>query len=403
MLTNIEKASASLLVRNPFFGLWLLGAEKIYNDSIPTAALVLSLNNYRLKYWFNQDFFDNKLNHKQRIFVLAHEVMHDCLLHHFRPEFEDKYIANLAQDMYINQELKKTLVTDLYETPEGLILPSTFPGLKLPDNETDIFYYKELMKAKTKKENEDKSNKKGTSGCKVFDEYLENQELLGIWKHIEQQVYSKAQKDLAKARADSNLKEVANKASGKSIGNLPASIESYLKALSEPPFVPWNRVLRNMVGNVLSDIVEETRRRPNKRFDMFSGTRQVPKLKIGLGIDVSGSISDRDFLEFNNEIKSIAKEAEVLCFQWDVECSEPYKYKDTFEIQRLKSGGTNASCFIEEVNKSKYDFDFIIIFTDGYIENTPIKSNRPGLWVITSDGNMNINHKLPKIQINYKK
>jgi predicted metal-dependent peptidase len=393
MLDLIEKAVGSIIVKNKFFGYWLIQCIKKYDDNIPTACIALDKRSYIQTYRFNPTWY-NSLTDKERIGVLTHETLHDCYLHVVRvgpgKEFPDLKIANIAFDLAINQEIIRTPGYDKTYLPEGCLLPSTFPKLNLKLNEIDSYYYNELVKA-------DKERKdKGSSGDKTFDNIMEN-DLPDTIKHLwELADLSETEKELLKNMTTSKLQSVSQ-----SVGDTPLGIKQLLDVILKPPFVSWKKLLQQFIGNCFSSDTERTRKRPNKRFDDSAGSRQLFSLNVLIGIDVSGSISDKDFLEFMSEINHVSKEASVDVCQWDVETTLPEPYKYSTEALRLKAGGTNASCFIELANRSK-DYDFVIIFTDGFIEKKPLPLNKNGIWVITSDGSTDIQHNKKIIQLNYE-
>ena len=73
MVANlVAKASKSLIFSEPFYGLFLVGLNKIYSDKIPTAGV--SKNGINAQLTINGDFFTG-LNEKHRIGLLKHELI----------------------------------------------------------------------------------------------------------------------------------------------------------------------------------------------------------------------------------------------------------------------------------------------------------------------------------------
>lgn len=76
---TLQKALKELLIRSPFYGLFMLNLRKeiVTGDRIPTAAV--GPNGLGLTLYVNQDFWD-KLTDENQIAILTHEVMHSLLL-----------------------------------------------------------------------------------------------------------------------------------------------------------------------------------------------------------------------------------------------------------------------------------------------------------------------------------
>ena len=76
---TLQKALKELLIRSPFYGLFMLNLRKeiVTGDRISTAAV--GPNGLGLTLYVNQDFWD-KLTDENQIAILTHEVMHSLLL-----------------------------------------------------------------------------------------------------------------------------------------------------------------------------------------------------------------------------------------------------------------------------------------------------------------------------------
>ena len=98
---TLEKALKELLIRDPFYGIFMLGLNKrIVNGEheIQTAAVGLSGLNYTL--YINEDWW-NKLQDAECQAVIKHEVGH-LLFFHLTDTFKSDYpqIMNIAMDQW---------------------------------------------------------------------------------------------------------------------------------------------------------------------------------------------------------------------------------------------------------------------------------------------------------------
>jgi predicted metal-dependent peptidase len=148
--------------------------------------------------------------------------------------------------------------------------------------------------------------------------------------------------------------------------------------------------------------IKQTKKRPNFRFEDAPSNRYKNKVKIVVGVDSSGSVSERELEEFFGQIKHMWKAGvKVDVCIWDTNVHLEYEYKGENKFERVCQGGTYASSFIEYVNKHKRkkNWTCAINLTDGYIENEPSKCKLPMLWVITNEGSTSFKHKGKKIKM----
>lgn len=169
-----------------FYGLFLTEINKFFDKRIPTACLAKHPDAKIPVMLFNPDFWD-KLNDKQRKFLVLHEVSHlidQCFI--MIKEFGmESPLDNMAMDLGINSRLMDAYLSDI-EFIEGGLLPKNFPELKLEDCKDSLYYYRKLKEAKDKKEDSkgkgedslagEPGNGNGTSGDKNFDDLMDNQE-----------------------------------------------------------------------------------------------------------------------------------------------------------------------------------------------------------------------------------
>lgn len=396
MINKLDEAVSNLMSFTPFYGYWIIQSYRDYSDKIPTAAVVFNNKTFKLDYYFNRNFFDN-LTEVQREKIIMHEVLHDVKGHYFWEGYDDKEIANMAMDIVINL----ICITDnaghenRSHLPEAALYWDSFPNLNLKKNETEKYYYQELMKAKKKHQNE------GSSGDENFDKIMKegvNKSIKHDWEWVKD--ISNEEKEILKPFNNTKLNEAYEYSREK--GRVPIEIKNIIEEIKGKSIIPWNKIFKQFVGSACGDITETTRKKPNRRISDYPGKRNIPHVKVLFAKDASGSMTDEDLAAANNELKHMAKLGiEIFTCQWDIECSDFERYNEKLEHIRLKSGGTNASCAIEKINKSPKKWDLVIIFTDGYIEDCPKTLLTPGFWVIAKNGNDNFKHHLKKIKMNY--
>lgn len=295
-----------------------------------------------------------------------------------------------------------------------------FPELKLKPNESSLYYYNILNQAKQDKQNSKgskdslagpKGNKEGSSGSQVLDQILDNQAKgLGRsgdwhdkWEELMKGMGDK-ERELFKKEMQETMRKIAEETQ-KLRGTVPMHIENAIKDDfgNKPPVISWKTLFNRFIGSTLTTEIRQTRKRPNFRFEDAPSNKYKNKVKIVVGLDTSGSVSNEELKEFFGQVRHMWKAGvKVDVCLWDAECEDPYEYKGEQTFKRTRGGGTQASCFIDYVNKHrrKNNWTCAITLTDGFIEQDPIASTIPMLWVITSSGNTGFNHAAKKIKIN---
>lgn len=295
-----------------------------------------------------------------------------------------------------------------------------YPGLNLRPLESSIYYYNEIIKAKEEKENtkgqkDSKSpssqpgNKDGSCGDPNMDELLDSIEKGELndwhsgWEELKNSM-GKQQSDLLRKDIQEKIKRIGEETI-KSRGHIPGHLENAIKSNfgNKPPIISWKTLFNRFIGSTLTTDIYQTRKRPNFRFEDAPSNRYKNKIKIIVGCDTSGSVSESELKEFFGQIRHMWKTGSKIdiCL-WDAEADKPYEYKGEYVYKRTRAGGTRASSFIEYVNanKNKNNWTCAINLTDGFIEEHPIACRLPMLWVITKEGSTNFKHNCKKIKMN---
>ena len=133
---SLAKAVKDMMLEEPFYGLFLVGINREWSNTLSTAGV--SKHKIGIKLSINEEFW-SKLNKDHRQGLLKHELLHVSFGHlSLRDLYPDHRLFNIAADIEINQYIKE------YQLPEGALLPSTFPELKLPLKAGTKEYYKLL-------------------------------------------------------------------------------------------------------------------------------------------------------------------------------------------------------------------------------------------------------------------
>ena len=374
---ELALAGKELMLEHPFYGMFLIGLNKEWNESIPTAGV--SKHNINYKLVINTEFWASlSSDHKKGL--LWHELLHIVFDHlNLRDEFADKRLFNIAADCELNQYITPSYL------PDGAILPSTFPNLQLERKAGTNYYYNMLL---DNQDDPDVQNMMGDAG-----------DMHGTWNEFDN--LSESEKKLLKSQAEYQLKEAAEECL-KSRGQLPGEIAHIYKRITEvtPSKFNWRAYLRRFAGN--SYIVETklSRKKLNKRYPDAPGMKFKPKKHILVAIDTSGSVSNDELVEFFNEIRHIHKTGtEITVLQCDTQINSIEKYDPKKDVRVQGRGGTEFDPVIDYYNKNSKRFTCLVYLTDGECYTTITPRGRM-LWVISSKARINEQLPGPQIQLN---
>lgn len=370
----LQKALKELLVRSPFYGVFMLNLRKeMVTGNHPVQTLAVGPNGLSLTLYVNQDFWDKHTDLEQ-LALLQHELMHICFFHltdNFKVPNDKHFIMNIAMDCEINQ-----YIPNLPKDHISLEYVYNIVKEQLPRQAGSWEYYRLIEKALQKQQNDAESKLK---------EALENQGDHDMWP----QDMSEAEKTLIKNQIKSQLKAAAEQTI-KQAGKIPGEISSILEQIKDlPPVFNWKKFFRRMIGNSITNEIQLTRLRPSKRLPDSRGVRMKRKPEILIGVDTSGSISDNDLVEFFSEIKHIYKTGvSITVAEFDTQIQNTFLFDGSQKIEIKGRGGTDATCVIDYFKQHKKGFSSCIIFTDGYLSTFKLPVCQSLIWVITKGGNV---------------
>lgn len=354
---ELAKACKQLIVKDPFYGLFLLSLNKFYSDKIDTLGVQLNGINYELVinpiYW-------KSLTDEEQLGVLKHELLHIAFKHLLmRESFSNKKLFNIAADIEVNQYIEVL--------PDGVCTLQSIDPM-LPPKAGTKYYYEYLDK------NEDKQNGNAPTN---HDQ----------WESAEGK--SDAEKQLISNQIDYIVKQTATQVI-KNRGTIPQELQEYVGSLFKvnPPVFNWKAYFRRMLGFAIDTFVKKSHRKLSKRFEGLAGIKLKHKHDILVAIDTSASVSEPELKEFMSEIYHIWKAgANVEVIECDASIKRIYQFKGTFDGKFTGRGGTDFKPVIDYYNTSRKMYTTLVFFTDGYAPTNTFKVFKQMIWVITSNGN----------------
>ena len=401
---SLSKTSKDLMLKEPYYGFFLLMLHKSWSDQLPTAGVCKNGINFQLM--INEKFWTD-LSEDHKLGLLKHELLHIAFQHLTTfTMFSDKKMANIAMDMEINQYINSGWL------PEGGIDINDYDDLNLDRKAGSRYYYDKLKQAQ--------QDKKDTGSCgddnmdKLLDGIEKSQSMVMIgntggggagedkkvdipdheWEEFEDMP------DAEKKLIEKQLQRVLTEAKEQTIkkrGYIPGEISGLIK-LDEviPPKFNWKQYIKRFTGISTKIFTRKLRRKENKRYSDNPGLKIKMRQNMLVGIDTSGSVCDSELKEFINEIHHLYKAGvDITIVQCDTQIQSIKKYDGKFELEVSGRGGTYFEPVLEHFEENR-QFTSLIYFTDGEAW-TDMKPRKPVLWVLSERSDFN--DSLPGKQI----
>lgn len=377
--TFVDKVNLSLMEdKDNFFGYFLfqMTREIRFDIASPTAV---NFKGAKYIIYFNPIIFLN-LNIKQMESTIKHEILHIVSLHLIRAkEYKARactLAVNLAMDIVVNTYLD-------YLPPYASTLEkvNTDYKLQLKPYETFEYYVEKIQTAIALLEQEEEAPEDDSENRDIMKTEYDAKETHDIWEDSsdieEKTLYDFTDKVIQTCENDS----------------IPTYLKGMLSALKNSRGeLPWNLYLSRLMGTVESNkkktITRRSRRQP-ERLDI-RGELRSHKARIVVAIDISGSISDEEFMQAVKEVLSIVKNYnhEITILECDDAIRRVYKVKTVKDIKERmnKGGGTGFDPVIDYCNNNSVNL--LVYFTDGKGEEK-LKTIPKGyniLWVISGKG-----------------
>lgn len=395
--SNYQKIFESLVMpwfyTNPiFFKLFCL-QKLVENTELP-----ISLRVGKGLIEYNPNLIQNKSREKVRD-ELALELKRIILRHPFRRPKNDKIFDKEVW----------------YEASTMTITQKNVNLLGLKKNRDIEYYYEMLRKKKSDEIGEQNHNKKNeksdNSQSKIEKQFSlegKNSDEVGGTDNInscDSNIATIASElwscdDLQEEnKIDYFMEENSNLA-----GTLPKDIEKQLSLMavrkSRIPscvkLLKYFKALRENNNYIL------TRMRPNRRFGyaQMGKIRRATPGKILAGLDVSGSISESQIIQFYTALEDVfdrsIKHIEIFQFDMKLKTEKPIPFKKRSQINIRGRGGTSFQPIFDYIIKNQKQYDGLIIFTDGFAQEPQIHSKlyTKVLWVLPNNNCYCSNQKM---------
>lgn len=398
---KLTKARTQLILDSPFLGNLVLRLPLIAADSWCKTSATDAKN-----FYYNPEFI-NSLNNHQVKFVLIHEALHCALTHFARRGNRAKHKWDLACDFAINPLLVKEgfhppIDVSIFRQYEGMIAEEIYPMIddNLDQGPMDQHLYDDQVNDNTKQFDAEmredvlqkQQNKSEKQSCKNNQNDQKGSVQLAkqpaaLQADEVEKLATQWQKNLASSA------QLAQQA-GKLDGEFVKLIDFFLQ-----PQVSWQSLLAQYMSTFARD--DFSYARPSRRSrstlnsDPLGENAILPSLKshqidIGIAIDTSGSISQKEVDEFVSEVGAIKANlrASITLFACDEKLAEhcPWHFEAWNELQfpaSLGGGkGTNFNPVFDYIEAQDSIYDVLIYFTDAKGIFPEVEPNYPVMWLV---------------------
>jgi predicted metal-dependent peptidase len=354
---KISKARVAMIFDAPFYGYLSLNLEVVEDNNMQMKTM--ATDGKRLIY--DSDFVMG-LGLEELQGVIAHEIAHVVLWHIPRRQGRDPEKWNYAADYAAND-----LVVKDFKLPPGCLLPKD----KLKDKFAEFIYNNIPDPPK---------NGKGR-----FDDH-------GVWKEWGKDPGDGQGNqpggnqpngmDGMEAAWREKVAQAANAARMK--GKLPAHIGDLVDGILQPK-LSWQALLRDTVTSCAKS--DFRMNPPNKKMlnrGFYFPSLTGEEIKVGCGIDTSGSVSLSERKEMLSEVFGICEQYEnhtIWLWTADADIAQEFEIHEFDELPRKLEGGGGTDFRPICKRADEKDISVLIYFTDLCGEFPEKPPRIPVIWV----------------------
>jgi predicted metal-dependent peptidase len=352
-------ARVGLLLRHSFFGNLATRLTLINADEWCTTA-----GTDGKRFYYNSRFI-MMLKPKEVEFLVGHEVLHVVYDHMGRRGTRDPQLWNIADDYTVNADLKRHKVGEFITTVPCLY-EAKYDGKAAEEIYDDLY---------------DKAEKLDIESLidKMLDDHMEDDgedgdgdgdgdgEGKGKRPKMSQEERDQLRQEVKQA--------ILSAAQGSEPGSIPKGVERLIKHTTNP-VMPWRELIQtNLTSAIKTDYSWMRTNRKGWDLDaIMPGTTPGEEIDVVIGIDMSGSISEKQGQAFLAEVAGMMDAFDgyrihVFCF--DTEVYNPQNFSsenlDTIDEYQLQGGGgTDFDSIFHYLKSEAIVPNRLIVFTDGY-------------------------------------
>ena len=429
---NVSEDAKQMLVASkidivrkfPFLGHLIMTTEWIFSDEVVAmGATTIPSNQVHI----SENFILNKVTdmpvptRKHVNFIVIHEMLH-IFLEHIGRQVERTYnpdLWNVATDYMINLYIE-ALNSNILLRPEWVLFDTRFTDksadeiyqILLDENDGDAKQAARANGANVDDDGEDgqdgdedgqDGDGQGNGQGNGQGQGKQKSAGKGNGQRPVDHVSAEQQSDQSKTCNGQQISAAMNTCpdGGSSMGNGAMELINRLNDIIES-VIPWQDVLSEFVTSSAKNRSTYNRISRRSTGGICFPTMDGNAINICYGIDSSGSMGSKDYLDANSEIAGILESfddwvANIITCDTNVHTIGMYASEedDTFDdidMNIVGGGGTNMGVMVDYVNNDIDEEDLpacLVIVTDGYIPPTP-PSEIPTIILVTTNGNKDL-------------
>ncbi len=389
---RLTRARTALLLDHPFFGALLLRLRLTECAEIETMATD------GVALFYNPSFLDG-LSDRELVGVLAHEVMHPAMQHHTRRGERKPHLWNIACDHAINP----LLIGAQLALPGGALNDPRFAGM----NAERIYSLLDRENEGQSKTSQNSPSTQADNGPGAGGSNQETDSKIapavpstpgGFGQVLDApnpdhrgEPATDGQRSLQSQEWRIAVEQAQRTAL--TAGKIAAGIERMIEQVRHTP-VDWREALRRFFSQTVPQDYRWTP--PNRRFVWaglyLPGLHREGMGEIAIGVDCSGSISDKLLSKFSAEVNAIVAETRpelvrVLYCDAAIQRVDEFAAGEKIELNPAGGGGTDFRPVFTYLEERQIEPRCLIFLTDlagRFPDDIP---SYPVIWAATSERN----------------
>ena len=391
---KLAAARTRLILDKPFLGALVLRLPLVAADPKWCQGAATDAK----KLYYNQDYI-SALDIQQTQFVLAKQALHCALSHFARRQHRIKHRWDLACDyavnpLLINDGLKappETLVDDGYA---GMTAEEIYHYIGDLDNEdSELDKQSEDLPDDQDNPNQDASDQQPSPGdCDQESQQSPDQ---GVDDNDEEMDGLASQPEALTPQEQEELsvqwqQRLAGAAqSAMQAGKLGGSMARMVDFMLQPK-LPWRMLLARYMTASARDDYSYSRPSSRRGDPAIFPSLRSSQINVAVGMDISGSVDDKEMNEFLSEIDAIKgnMRARITLLPCDASLAEgaPWIFEPWEEINLPETfkggGGTDFNPVFEWLDDQDQNPDLLVYFTDCKGTFPKVLPSYPVIWLV---------------------
>ena len=387
---KLAAARTRLILDKPFLGALVLRLPLVAANPKWCKTAVTNAR----KLYYNQDYID-ALDIEETQFVLAKQALHCALSHFARRQHRIKHRWELACAYAVNP----LLVNDGLKPPPGTLVEESYAGMTAEEiyHYIDEFDNDDSEQEKKTNESDDdgthdplqhEGDQNQTQQAQDPSETNPDNETNEMQDLAEQPAeFSPQEQEELALQWQQRLAGAAQQAmqAGKMGGSMARMVDFMLQ-----PKLPWRMLLARYMTASARDDYSYSRPSSRRGDPAIFPSLRSSQINVAVGIDISGSVDDKEMNEFISEVGAIKgnMRARITILPCDAALTEnaPLAFEPWEDVvlpATLKGGGgTNFCPVFEWLDLQDQHPDLLVYFTDCQGVFPEVVPSYPVIWLV---------------------